>query len=707
MRALASDAPRSVTVVRFVRAALLVALSLAYAPAARAETGYDLWLRYRPIEEAAVREQYRKTVSNLVLPQASPTGRVIAAEVKRGLRGLLGGDVPLSEALQRDGALVIGTPANSSVIAALGWSSALARQGREGYLIRSTHVGRYEATVIASEGETGALYGAFHFLRLLQARQPVVHLDIAERPRLELRLLNHWDNLDGSIERGYAGKSLWLWNELPGRVDPRVEDYARANASIGINGSVINSVNADPKMLTSAYLQGAAALADVLRPYGIRVFLSVNLASPRMMGALPTADPLDPAVARWWKGKAAEIYRVIPDFGGFLVKANSEGQPGPQDYGRSHAEGANVLADALASHGGVVMWRAFVYDPDVDPDRVKRAYKEFVPLDGTFRENVFVQVKNGPLDFQPREPFHPLFGAMPKTPLLAELQITQEYFGHSTHLVYLPPMWNEFLRSETYTNGPGSPVSGIVDGTIERSRRTGIAGVANTGRDQNWTGHDMAQANWYAFGRLAWSLDLSPQTIADEWIPMTWGPAPDVVAAIRTILLDSYETYVNYTMPLGLHHLIGGDHYEPMPENADAPRADWSAVYYHRADAHGIGFDRTRHGSGAVDQYHAPLRDLFNDPATTPESLLLWFHHLPWDYTLRSGTTLWERLVAHYNNGAEQAASLERQWATLRGRVDPERFAAVAVRMRQQAEDAAAWRDKCLRYFQHRKSGSG
>jgi alpha-glucuronidase len=683
-----------------IRTALVVCLMLLCASTGGAETGYDLWLRYRPIDNADLRAEYRRSISTLVVPQHSSTGRVIVTELRRGLAGLLGVEVSPGEILRADGGLVVGTPASSPLIAALGWGKALARQGREGYVIRSTRIGPHAATVIASDGEAGALYGAFHFLRLIQTGQPVVSLDIAERPRLDLRLLNHWDNLDGSIERGYAGRSLWHWDELPGRVDPRVEDYARANASIGINGTVINSVNADPRSLTPEYLADAAALANVFRPYAIRVFLSVNLATPRMVGSLSTADPLDPAVARWWKDKADEIYRTIPDFGGFLVKANSEGQPGPQDYGRTHADGANVLADALASHGGVVMWRAFVYDPGVDPDRVKRAFKEFVPLDGTFRGNVFVQVKNGPLDFQPREPFHPLFGAMPKTPLMAELQITQEYFGHATHLVYLAPMWTEFLRSDTYSKGPGSLVSGIIDGTIGRYRRTGMAGVANTGSDQNWTGHDIAQANWYAFGRLAWNLELSPEAIADEWIRMTWGDAADVVATIRTILLGSYEAFVNYTMPLGLHHLIGGDHYEPMPENPDPRRADWSAIYYHRADAQGIGFDRTRGGSGAVDQYHAPLRDEWNDPATTPESLLLWFHWLPWDYRLKSGATLWEGLVAHYRTGAEQAALLDRQWATLRGKVDPERFDAVAARLRRQADEAAAWRDKCLRYFQ-------
>jgi alpha-glucuronidase len=667
---------------------------------ARAETGYDLWLRYRPVEEGGLKEEYRKHLSRLIVQQSTPTGRIVRAELARGLRGLLGTAVQEEDDVRADGAVLVGTQASSPRVAALGWAADLAKQGKEGYLIRSARIGSHAVTIIASEGDAGALYGAFHLLRLVLTRQPVTNLDIAERPRLQFRLLDHWDNLDGTIERGYAGESLWNWDELPGRVDPRVEDYARANASLGINGTVINSVNANPRSLTADYLEDAKALADRFRPYGIRVFLSVNFATPRMLRELDTSDPLDPGVARWWKARADEIYRLIPDFGGFLVKANSEGQPGPQDYDRTHADGANVLADAVAPHGGIVMWRAFVYDADVDPDRIKRAYKEFVPLDGQFRDNVFVQVKNGPLDFQPREPFHPLFGAMPKTPLMAELQVTQEYFGHSTHLVFLAPMWNEFLQSDTYSHGPGSLVSEIVDGSLEGYRRTGIAGVANTGSDENWTGHHFAQANWYAFGRLAWNPGMRAEAIGDEWIRMTWGSEPEVVRTIRTILLDSYEAYVNYTMPLGLHHLIGGDHYAPMPENPDPRRADWSAIYYHRADRQGVGFDRTRSGSGAVDQYHRPLRDLWNDPKTTPETLLLWFHRLPWDYELESGKTLWEGLVAHYTRGAEQAADLERAWGTLRGRVDDERFDAVAAKLRQQAMDAAAWRDHCLRYFQ-------
>ncbi len=673
-------------------------LLLAAASASGRESGHELWLRYPPIEDQALGNAYRRSAASIVVSTATPTGRVIAGELRRGLSGLLAVDVPIS-ATPAAGAIVAGTPETSPTIEALGWSPALDRAGDEGYVVRTARIAGKPVTVIASRTEVGALRGVFHYLRLLQTRQPVTALDILERPRMPLRLLNHWDNLDGSIERGYAGPSLWKWAELPGRVDPRVEEYARANASIGINGVVLNNVNANPESLSPAYLVKAAAVADVLRPYGIRVYLSANFAAPRTLGGLPTADPLDPQVVRWWRVKTGEIYNVIPDFGGFLVKANSEGQPGPQDYGRTHADGANVLADAVGPHGGVVLWRAFVYSADVDPDRVKRAYLEFVPLDGRFRDNVIVQVKNGPLDFQPREPFSPLFGAMPHTPLAAELQITQEYLGQSTHLVYLAPMWKEFLDADTYAAGPGSTVAKVVDGSLHGYKRSGMAGVANTGSDTNWTGHDFAQANWYAYGRLAWNPALSAEAIADEWIAMTWSHDRDAAATIRAMMLASRETYLDYTMPLGLHHLIGGDHYAPMPENDDPRRADWSAIYYHRADASGIGFDRTTRGSNAVGQYRSPMRERWNDPATTPESLLLWFHRLPWDYRLASGGTLWDGLVRHYRRGAEQAATMVTTWESLRGKVDEERHRAVLAQLRAQAADAAAWRDKCLRYF--------
>jgi alpha-glucuronidase len=665
------------------------------------ESGYDLWLRYAAVPEAS-RRNVRAAASAIVVASRSPTGDVIAAELERGLSGLLGTPIPRLDRPSAPGAIIAGTPATSSLIASLRWQTSLSRLGDEGYVIRSATVAGVPATVVAASGEAGVLYGVFHLLRLMQTGEPLTKLDIVERPHLSRRLLNHWDNLDGSIERGYAGSSFW-W---PEPVPSRIVDYARANASIGINGAVINSVNANAQSLTAPRLAQAAAIADLLRPYHIRVYLAANFAAPRAIGGLSTNDPQDPAVVQWWRAKADDIYARIPDFGGFVVKANSEGQPGPQDYGRTHADGANLLAAAVAPHGGVVMWRAFVYNPDVDPDRVKRAYAEFVPLDGKFRANVFVQVKNGPLDFQPREPFHPLFGAMPRTPVMAELQITQEYLGQSTHLVYLAPMWKEFLDADTYATGPGSRVSAIVDGSLDGRRETGIAGVANTGQDVNWTGHDFGQANWYAFGRLAWDPHLSAERIADEWIRMTWSTAPTVIAAIRSMMLDSREIYVRYTMPLGLHHLIGGDHYAPMPENTDPRRPDWSATYYHHADRDGVGFDRTRRGSAAVNQYRGPLAARWNDPSTTPEALLLWFHRLPWEYRMKSGRTLWNELEAAYRRGAEEARELVTRWTALRGSIDDERYGAVLARLRRQADDAAAWRDKCLKYFAAARSGA-
>jgi alpha-glucuronidase len=683
------------------RAAVAIGLSLfVLVPyGAKAETGYDLWLRHPRIAHEAERAALARVATEIAVEGSDRTLVVAGRELARGLQGLLGTEVRVLRTGSRDGALVLGTPASSGAVRSLGWAEELRALGPDGFVIRSAHVGGRRATVIASQGATGVLYGAFHFLRLAGTGARIDGLQVRERPRIALRMLDHWDNLDGSIERGYAGRSLWKWDELPGRVDPRIADYARANASLGINATVLNNVNAKADSLTGPYLKKAAAIADVLRPYGIRVFLSANFAAPRIIGGLEKSDPLDPAVARFWKDKADEIYRVIPDFGGFLVKANSEGQPGPQDYQRTHADGANVLADAVAPHGGIVMWRAFVYDADVDPDRVKRAYLEFVPLDGRFRENVFVQVKNGPLDFMPREPFHPMFGAMPKTPLLAELQVTQEYLGHSNHLAYLAPMWKEFLDADTYAKGPGSTVAKVVDGTLHGYARTGIAGVANTGDDRNWTGHDLAQANWYAFGRLAWDPALTSEAIADEWIRLTFSRDPRVVTVLGAMLMGSRESLVRYSMPLGLHHLIGGEHYAPMPENADPRRLDWTAIYYHRADKDAVGFDRTTSGSNAVGQYRSPLREQWGDPATVPPELLLWFHRLPWDRKLPGGRTVWEQIVADYEQGAREAAELERSWKTLEGAIDPERFQAVAARLRRQAEDASAWRDHCVGYF--------
>jgi alpha-glucuronidase len=513
-------------------------------------------------------------------------------------------------------------------------------------------------------------------------------------------MLNHWDNTDGTIERGYAGRSLWKWDELPRTIDPRYVDYARANASIGINGSVPNSVNADARILSAEYLVKVAALADTWRPYGVRMYLSANFAAPVRLGGLKTADPLDPGVAAWWKAKAGEIYDLIPDFGGFIVKANSEGQPGPKDYGRNHAQGANVLADAVAPRGGHVIWRAFIYDEDVDPDRAKRAYIEFTKLDGQFRPNVLVQIKNGAIDFQPREPFHPLFGALKQTSALAEIQATQEYLGQARHLVYLGTMWQEFLESDTYAKGKGSTVARAIAGEVQPQRVTGLASVVNPGLDRNWCGHHFSQANWYASGRLAWNPELGAEQIADEWIRMTFTNGPNAVKTIRGMMLDSREAFVNYTMPLGLHHLIGGDHYAPMPWNATAPRADWTATYYHQASTDGIGFDRTIKGNKAVEQYFPPVQDMFNSLATCPEKFLLWFHRCPWNYQMKSGKTLWAALCEKYYEGVRQAEATQSNWQSLAPHIDPQRHKEVADRLTIQVRDATAWRDQILKYFQ-------
>ncbi len=678
----------------------IIGLGLWGAGKSRAEDGYRLWLRYAPVEDPALREAYDKAFSSIVLPGDAPTDRAALKELQDGLKGYLGKPVPRLEEAQ-EGSLIVGTPQSCPLIARLGWEKDLEPLGEEGYLLRSALLDGRHVTVIASENSLGCLYGVFHLVRLLGTRQPVAGLSLSEKPKIKRRILDHWDNLDGSIERGYAGKSLWKWDELPGKGDERVTDYARACASVGINGAVLNNVNADPLILTTPYLPKVAALADAFRPYGVRVYLSANFGAPKALGALATADPLNPSVAKWWREKVNEIYRLIPDFGGFLVKANSEGQPGPQDYGRTHAEGANMLAKALAPHGGVVMWRAFVYNDSVDKDRIKRAYKEFTPLDGQFDPNVFVQVKNGPLDFQPREPFSPLFGAMPKTPLAAEWEVTQEYLGQSTHLVYLAPLWREFLDSDTYAKGSDSTVEKVVTGELDGHEDSLVAGVANTGDDRNWCGHPFAQANWYAFGRLAWDPALSAETIAEEWARLTWGNNPQAVSTIVSMMMVSREAFVDYTCPLGLAGVFEKDlHYAPDPGMVDPRREDWSAAYYVRADEKGLGFDRTRQGSDAVDQYHAPLPDQFNGLSTCPEKYLLWFHHVAWDDKMESGKTLWDELCGRYSRGVTEADQIKSQWESLKGKVDDERWQEVEAKLDQQVKDAAAWREKCLGYFQ-------
>ena len=540
--------------------------------------------------------------------------------------------------------------------------------------------GNDNEVVITARHDIGLLYGTYEVLRLQATDRHIT--DQTQHPKFKLRLLNHWDNLDGSIERGYAGESIFEWFNLNEQL---IRDYARANASIGINGAVLNNVNASPKMLTKEYLREVKKIADILRPYGIRVYLSINFATPMALKQTGTADPKDGKVHKWWKNKAREIYRLIPDFGGFLVKANSEGQPGPGDYKRSHADGANMLADALAPYKGIVMWRCFVYGANhKGEDRVKQAVSEFKPLDGKFRKNVILQTKNGPLDFQPREPYSPIFDQIRETPNMVELQITQEYLGQSKHLVYLAPMWKEFFQY------------------VEPDWLAGIAGVANIGKDTNWCGHHFSQANWYAFGRLAWNPNLSSEEIAREWLEQTFSTDENFVFLMSTVMEESREACVSYMMPLGLHHIFKFDHhYGPEPDGFKASYPlEWCPVYYHKADANGVGFDRSSTGTDAVSQYREPYASMYDKVETCPENLLLWFHHLPWDYKMKDGSTLWESLQYHYNQGVIMTETYQNLWHTkMKAYVDEQRWREVDERLRIQVENAKEWRDVCLKYF--------
>lgn len=552
-------------------------------------------------------------------------------------------------------------------------------------IVKPTDGGSIE---VKARRSAGLLYGAYELLRMQETGNSVSNE--TSSPAFEYRVLNHWDNPDGSVERGYAGKSIWKWNEINGDkgtmsidLKERLTTYARANASIGINGSVINNVNASPSILSLEYIKKVKVIADLLRPYGIKTYISVNFASPMVLDGLKTADPLNSEVRAWWKKKAKEIYKEIPDFGGFLVKANSEGQPGPGDYNRTHADGANMLAEALAPHKGIVMWRSFVYGNHEGEDRVKQAITEFEDLDGKFAKNVILQSKNGPLDFQPREPYAPIFDQMKHTPMWAELQITQEYLGQSLHLVYLAPMWKEFFSF------------------VNPKQLRGIAGVANTGDDKNWCGHPFSQANWYAFGRLAWNPELSSDSIAREWLTQTFTHDAAFVNPMTEVMEASREACVDYMMPLGLHHIFKADHHygpEPQGQYPHFP-IEWCPVYYHKADTAGVGYDRTRAGSDAVSQYRAPYNDLYNNIETCPEEYLLWFHHVSWDYKMKNGKTLWQNLCAHYNRGVSETERFAAVWQTMRPYVDEERFNHVSRLMDVQVDNAKEWRNVCLGYF--------
>ncbi len=663
------------------------------------ETGAQLWLRYPKVALPSRLAEYQAAITQIVRAGSSATLQAAQSELVNGLGGLLGTTIPLVDQPTAKGAVIIGTPSSSTIVSDLALGSTLTAVGKEGYVIRATTVGGKSAFVVAGNTDVGVLYGAFAFLRQLQMHRPLQGLALADAPKIKRRLLNHWDNMDGYIERGFAGSSLWNWPTLPGTISQRYRDYARANASIGINGAVLNNVNSNAQILSTANIDKVAALATLFRTYGITVYLSARFSAPIELGGLATADPLSADVQQWWVTKANEIYTKIPDFGGFLVKASSEGQPGPGDYGRSHADGANMMVTALKPHGGVVMWRAFVYK-DTGTDRIRQAYDEFKPLDGKFNAGAFVQVKNGPLDFQPREPFSPLFGAMPKTPLSLEVQITKEYLGEDTHLVYLGALFEEVLKSDTYANGQESIVARVIDGSLDSHADSAIAGVSNVGSDVNWTGSHFNQANWYVFGRMAWNPDLSARDGADEWIRQTLSNDPVVVTPVTNMMMQSRQALVNYMEPLGLVHMMGSNgHYGPAPWVANLGNTV-SPFFFHKADTTGIGIDRTSTGTNAVSQYAPAVRDRFANRATVGDDFLLFFQRVGWNDTLSSsGRTTWNELVYRYSAGVDSVAAMRDAWKTVEGRIDAKRYKDVSDFLQIQHYEARWWRDACLTYF--------
>ena len=662
---------------------------------------YNLWLGYSKIEDEQLLKNYRIAAGSICFEKDGEITETAQQELTRGLKCMLDQTPVFTDTFEISTTLIVAkrSKLDEAVLNAL--TSDPDHIGKEGFIIETVPWQGRELVVITAGDDSGILYATFRFLQLIQMHQDLDDLSISDAPKIDLRMLNHWDNLDRTIERGYAGFSLWNWQKLPEFIDQRYIDYARANASIGINGTVLNNVNANALVLTPMYLEKVAAMANVFRAYGIKVYLSARFSAPMEIGGLKTADPLDEDVQNWWNAKAGEIYKYIPDFGGFLVKANSEGQPGPQSYGRSHAEGANMLAKALQPYHGVVIWRAFVYSAQDTTDRAKQAYNEFVPLDGKFMDNVLVQAKNGPIDFQPREPFHPLFGAMPNTSLMIEFQITQEYLGFSSHLVFLPKLYEEVLQADTYARGKGSTVGKVIDGSLFHNHISGMAGVSNTGNDLNWTGHPFAQANWYGFGRLAWDPSLKADTIAGEWIRLTYSTDPGFISLIKPMMLTSREAVVNYMTPLGLHHLFDtGHHYGPGPWVNNLSRPEWNPTYYHKADENGIGFDRTPSGSNATSQYAREISTEMNNLETCPEKYLLWFHHLPWDYRLKDGRTLWDGLALHYQKGVDQVKEMLLTWDNARSYISEDQYKEVQMLLEIQLKEAKWWRDACLLYFQ-------
>jgi alpha-glucuronidase len=690
---------------------------------ATSDTGYEAWLRYDRLPERQAGE-LAGWCRRVVMPERD-TGlfRTIRDELAQALAALTGAEPAFTDAPGADASAADDSGANRALLvmtaeraAGLGLLSGeeAGAMHAEGFVIRGVRREGAEAVLIAGGTARGLLYGVFHFLRLaaiggLDARS-LAGLDIADRPRNPLRMINHWDNMDGSIERGYAGGSIFYRGGRFVSDRKRIRDYARLLASIGINALTINNVNVhetETKLITDELLPDVAAVADIFREYGIRIMLSINFAAPIQAGGLTTADPLDPAVRAWWRERAADIYRRIPDFGGFLVKADSEFRPGPFTYGRDHADGANMLAEALEPFGGVVIWRCFVYNclqdwRDRKTDRAKAAYDHFVPLDGRFRDNVLLQIKNGPMDFQVREPVSPLFGGLRRTNQMLELQITQEYTGQQRHLCYLVPQWKEVLDFDTHARGEGTTVARIVDGSAFGRATGGIAGVSNIGDDPNWTGHLLAQANLYGFGRLAWNPELTAEGVTDEWVRLTFGGDPETVRTIAGMLLDSWRIYENYTAPLGVGWMVNpGHHYGPNVDGYEYSK--WGT--YHFADCHGVGVDRTvKTGTGFTAQYHKPHCDIYESLELCPDELLLFFHHVPYTHRLKSGKTVIQHIYDTHFEGAEQARGLVERWKKLKDRIDPGRFRQVLRRLEEQAEHAEEWRDVINAYF-WRKSG--
>ncbi len=663
--------------------------------------GYDLWLGYDQIEDTHTQREYLELTESIYFQNGDDILEAAQTELTRGLTSMLQRAPIFTPKVQASNSIIITKKDYLDPIIAALLTKDLEQIGNEGFVIKSVQLKDKKTLVVTANEDIGILYGVFRLLRLMQGHGSLSSIHLVDFPKIDLRMLNHWDNLDRTVERGYAGFSLWNWQKLPEFIDQRYIDYARANASIGINAVSLTNVNANALILTPMYLEKVKALADVFRAYGIKVYLTARFSAPMEIGGLETADPLDQNVQKWWNKKAEEIYTLIPDFGGFLVKADSEGQPGPQYYGRNHVDGANMMAKALQPFNGSVIWRAFVYSEHDADDRAKQAYNEFIPNDGRFMDNVMVQTKNGTIDFQPREPFHPMFGAMPKTSQVIEFQITQEYLGFSTHLVFLPKLFEEVLDSDTYVKGKGSTVSKVIDGSLQNQKITGMAGVANIGADLNWTGHPFAQANWYGFGRLAWDPYLDSETIAEEWLMTTYTNNPKFVEPVKKIMLASREAVVNYMNPLGLHHIFDtSHHYGPGPWVSQLSRPEWNPTYYHKADENGIGFDRTPSGSNATEQYAEPLRSEFNDVKTCPEEYLLWFHHLPWDYELKNGRTLWDGMALKYQEGVDQVEEMISTWEKMTPFIAQEEHKEVFMLLQIQLKEAKWWRDACLLYFQ-------